>query len=259
MKYKVLISSQDNTVFKEYKAILETSGINKYKKVLISGKKIIDDIISSGKYENPELAVHEEQFDLLKTMYTDELLHRVSIQPFSRTLFSELDIFRTKYPLLIVSLPVIKSWNLKPLKGCTVVLPFQNPVNIGSAIRSARAMGAHQVMVLKESSHPFHPKSIRSSSGTVFTTDLLLGPSMDDFLRIKDLSNLITLDMKGKDITRYSFPSDFMLMPGIEGQGIPPRFRKNGISIPMSSGVESLNAAVSVSIVLWEWKNRVKG
>ena len=33
--------------------------------------------------------------------------------------------------------------------------------------------------------------------------------------------------MNGKDISKFSFPDDFMLLPGIEGEGLPTKLRKH--------------------------------
>ncbi|OHD38857.1 MAG: hypothetical protein A2015_06755 [Spirochaetes bacterium GWF1_31_7] len=254
------ITSKENTKFKEIKSLSENAGIVKNNKILISGKKIILELLRENCVKSMELIVHEDYKETDKELLDciASYKNKNALIVLSKILFNELDIFRTKSPLLIAALPNLDKWNDKTLAGCTVLLPFQNPVNIGSAIRSAAAMGAGRVVLLKEAANPFHPKSIRASSGTVFKVKLLYGPSLDEIIsNTKSYSNLITLDMKGRDLSHFSFPENFILLPGVEGQGLPQKVRNMAISIPMQSGVESLNASVSISIVLWEWKRRI--
>ena len=220
------ITSKENTKFKEIKSLSENAGIVKNNKILISGKKIILELLRENCVKSMELIVHEDYKETDKELLDciASYKNKNALIVLSKILFNELDIFRTKSPLL----------------------------------RSAAAMGAGRVVLLKEAANPFHPKSIRASSGTVFKVKLLYGPSLDEIIsNTKSYSNLITLDMKGRDLSHFSFPENFILLPGVEGQGLPQKVRNMAISIPMQSGVESLNASVSISIVLWEWKRRI--
>jgi tRNA G18 (ribose-2'-O)-methylase SpoU len=117
-------------------------------------------------------------------------------------------------------------------------------------IRSAAAFGAAQVILLAESSHPYHPKTIRASGGAVFRARLLQGPPLKDLPQ--DLP-IIPLSSEGKDITSIEWPHVFGLLPGAEGPGLPEFWRKRAVSIPMQAGVESLNAAVATAIALYVW------
>jgi len=54
----------------------------------------------------------------------------------------------------------------------------------------------------------------------------------------------------------FDFPDAFVLLPGIEGPGLPDELKKTAVSIPLEPGIESLNASISASIALYEWKKR---
>jgi tRNA G18 (ribose-2'-O)-methylase SpoU len=84
----------------------------------------------------------------------------------------------------------------------------------------------------------------------------MLGPSIGE---IEDLCReyaleLIALDAAGEPLPGFSFPRRFLLLPGLEGPGLPESLRSRAISVPISGEVESLNAVVAVSIALYEWK-----
>jgi 16S rRNA (guanine527-N7)-methyltransferase len=135
-------------------------------------------------------------------------------------------------------------------EGCTLFVPFQDPENVGAVIRSAVAFGAAGIILLAEAANPYHPKSVRASGGSVFKAGLREGPSIRDLPQ--DLP-VVPLSKDGKRISDFKFPAKFGLLPGIEGPGLPERFRHAGVSIPISAEVESLNAVVATAIALFEW------
>ena len=119
---------------------------------------------------------------------------------------------------------------------------------MGAVIRSAVAFGAAGIIMLAEAANPYHPKSVRASGGAVFRARLLEGPSIHDLP--EDLP-IVPLSKEGKRISDFKFPAKFGLLPGIEGPGLPDRFRKAAVSIPISQEVESLNAVVATAIALF--------
>ncbi|HXV12834.1 MAG TPA: TrmH family RNA methyltransferase, partial [Candidatus Krumholzibacteria bacterium] len=64
------------------------------------------------------------------------------------------------------------------------------------------------------------------------------------------------LSAHGADVTTFAFPERFAFLPGVEGPGLPERFRKRALSIPMPGAVESLNAATATAIALYVWSRR---
>ena len=171
-------------------------------------------------------------------------------------MFRALDLFGTRRPILLASLPPIAPW-VPGLSGCQLVIPFQEPSNVGAAIRSAAAFGVKNILLLGKSAHPFHPKSIRASSGTVFSSTFFRVKELGEF-KAPGTAQVYALDTKGLDVNRFKFPKDFILVPGVEGPGLPPNFRPDErLTIKMEPGVESLNGATAVSIALFSWYSDV--
>ncbi|MGW8187797.1 MAG: TrmH family RNA methyltransferase, partial [Desulfobacterales bacterium] len=170
-------------------------------------------------------------------------------------LFKTLDVFGTHAPLLLLRIPPIDSW--QPVEGfgngCSLLVPFQDPENVGAVIRSAAAFGARQVILLAESAHPFHPKSLRASGGTVMSIRLRQGPFLKDVPA--DLP-IIALSVEGIDIRDSVFPPSFGLLIGLEGPGLPAIWRRTARCVPINPAVESLNAAAAASVALYEWSRQ---
>jgi tRNA G18 (ribose-2'-O)-methylase SpoU len=139
--------------------------------------------------------------------------------------------------------------------GCTVLVPFQDPENVGAVIRSAVAFGANRVVLLAEAAHPYHPKAVRASGGTVFLAELQSGPPLD---RLPDDPRIVPISAEGADVATFAFPERFGLLVGVEGPGLPARFRDRALSVPMAGRVESLNAATAAAIVLYAWSRRLR-
>ncbi len=242
------ITSDKNKFFLRLKNILSGKGVKKHGITLVFGRKIVDEFLKN--YPSRIDSIIVPQNYNIKSLATCK---NCNIHIMSRKLFKELDVFNTRYPFIVTPVPDIPEFNPseKPPEGCTLLIPFQNPENVGAVIRSATAFNVQQIVILKEAANPFHPKSIRASSGAVFYAPLSSGPS------IKDLSTshnfIITLDMEGKDIRGFNFPRTFMLLPGLEGPGVPENLKTFSLKIPISPHVNSLNATVATSIALYEW------
>ena len=102
-----------------------------------------------------------------------------SLQKYSLSaeLFREIDAFGTNHPVLIVRVPPFPPWDAgASFKGCTLLIPFQEPSNVGAVIRSAAAFGVTN-LVRAEGGCPSLSLQIyegwrkRSVSGSLFSKD----------------------------------------------------------------------------------------
>ena len=187
-----------------------------------------------------------------------DLIRNIQAYSLPTELFREIDAFGTNHPVLVVRVPTFPTWSASaPFKGCTLLIAFQDPGNVGAVIRSAAAFGVTNVVVLKEAAHPFHYKSTRAGGSALLRVPIFDGPSIRELGR--GASPIITLSAGGEDIRKFAFPESFCLLPGLEGPGIPPELRRlKSLSISMERGVESLNAALATGIALYEWQRNRK-
>jgi len=256
------ITSPDNRRFRELKKLLSADGIRKSGTALVSGKKIVTEILENAAIKVEQIILfdgYREESESLNS-YIQDAAGSSRVLILKKSLYNELDPFRTQAPLVVARVPEQPEWDREPGPGCTVLVPFQDPANVGSVIRTAAAFGIKRVVLLREAAHPFHPKAVRSSAGAVFQVRIERGPSITGLsdLASRFTDSFLVLDSGGEDIRSFDFPESFMLLPGIEGPGIPDNLHALRVAVPLHGPVESLNAATAVSIALYEITGRAE-
>jgi TrmH family RNA methyltransferase len=244
------ISSPHNPNFKLWRTLLDSKGVKKEKLCLVSGRKIVPEMLEQCPSLCHELLGEAEHWESLNF----HLPSGLRAYELTSELFKELDEFGTRFPVLVMRLPPIEgSWREdEEPAGLEVLAALGEPQNLGALIRSCEAFGVSRVVLLKECVHPFHPKVIRSSSGSVFRVKMALGPSIEDLQ-----GPLIVLDKGGESLAEFKWPRDLRLLMGEEGRGVPDSLaRQTRVSIPMSGQVESLNAVAATSIALFQYRSK---
>ncbi len=143
----------------------------------------------------------------------------------------------------------------KPKTNFLVLDGLQDPGNVGSLIRTACACGFEYVYLV-ESVRITNSKLIRSSVGTVFDIRVM-ELSRKEFITKANKWDLqiVKADMNGKSIFNFTTNDIVGVVVGNEGQGVSEEISqlcKLSVSIPMKNNVESLNASVSGSIIMYE-------
>ncbi len=142
------------------------------------------------------------------------------------------------------------------LKGNFIVLDrIQDPANVGAIIRSA--LGANFIDVyLIDCADCYDNKVLRSSMGAVFHVNLHKVAELQLVERLRsENQSLICCDMIGENVFKCEFDARCGFVVGNEGRGVSENlkaFASKKVSIPMNSKLESLNAAVSASIVMYQ-------
>ncbi len=151
----------------------------------------------------------------------------------------------------LVHLP--KQQQFAPSEPFLVLDHVQDPSNVGAIIRSALAFNFKQI-VFVGGVYPYLPKIIRSSMGYVFSVCCVV-TNFEEFESQLKASNatLLGATMQGKNIAeiKVKHPAGFVV--GNEGNGVSEQMMNlcsEFVSIPMQNQVESLNVAISASIVM---------
>lgn len=262
---ETVITSPDNAVFKLLRDTLSSKGIKKHGLFLVFGERVVRETLENqpglvrniitGPDYGIELLSSERKLLNEAQKAAPQATHLILAKP----LFSELDLFGTKSMMLALEAPELPVVNLlAPPQGLELVCALGDPSNLGALLRSAAAFSASRVILLRESASPFHPKAVRAASAATATmlTRLARGPAMADIA-----GPMIALNMDGAPIANFAWPQNVRILLGEEGQGVPKDSEPQGssfrlVSIPMASGVESLNATVAASIALFSYRSQ---
>ena len=247
------VSSETNPMFRLAKDLLSGRGIRKHGQALIAGSRIVAEVLA--RHPAEIMAWITPSDGPPPPEGSDPGLTWMRLPG---PLFDAIDATGTKAPLLLARTPAMPEWSdaARWPDGPTLFVPFQDPENVGAVIRSAAAFRAARVVLLKEAAHPFHPKAARAAGPALFAIPLLQGPSLRDLSATT--APLFALSTDGNDLAGHPFPDRFGLVVGLEGPGLPDRFRSEArLRIPIAGDVESLNAATSVAIALYEWRRRI--
>lgn len=134
----------------------------------------------------------------------------------------------------------------------------QDPHNLGAIARTADAAGAHGLIIPERRAAGITPGSVRASAGALEHVKVSRVINLNrtiEVLKDKGLM-IIGLDVDGEtEYTETDLKGPVLLIVGSEGRGLSRLVRENCdriVSIPMSGQLSSLNASVSVAIVLYE-------
>ncbi len=248
------VHSAKNPAFKTWRSLLSGRGVRKRGRALIAGRKVVAEVAAEFGGLVEACLLQEGGDDAPEGLPTTVRCYRLAGK-----LLRDLDPGEAGPPLLVVRVPDMPVWKPEPIEeelGCTLFLPFQDPVNVGAALRSAAAFGVGRVVLLKESAHPFHPRSLQAAGSAPLRVSLLRGPALCD-LDTKALP-CFTLDLTGEPLRGFRFPERFALVPGLEGTGMPDLAGDNTpVYIPISPQMDSLNAATATAIALYHWRIHV--
>lgn len=142
-----------------------------------------------------------------------------------------------------------------------VVVGLQDPGNLGTILRSAEAFGSAGVVLGEGTVSPFNSKVIRASAGSIFRLPAVLAKSAGGLegvaakLRGQNVRLIATSSHKGTALDQANLTRPAAVFIGSEGSGLPRILLAQVdelIAIPHTQQVESLNAGVAGSIVLYE-------
>ena len=135
---------------------------------------------------------------------------------------------------------------------------LQDPGNLGTIFRTAEAAGATGILLSSDSVDVYNPKVIRSTMGSVYRMPFVYVEHLPETLEVLAEAGIhsYAAHLKGKnsyDQEDYTRGTAFLI--GNEGNGLRDEVADVAecyIKIPMCGEVESLNAAVASSVLMFE-------
>lgn len=132
----------------------------------------------------------------------------------------------------------------------------QDPGNVGTLLRSAEATGFRRVICIAGTVDVFNPKVVRAAMGAHFRLPITQDIAWDEAPTLLAADNVYAA-VAGASMPYYAadWRQPAAVVIGNEAGGVSPaglRIATKHISIPMAQPVESLNAAVAGSIIMFE-------
>ena len=139
-----------------------------------------------------------------------------------------------------------------------VACDVQDPGNLGAIVRVAEAAGAAGLLAAGRSADPFGWKALRGSMGSALRLPIATFPSVDAAIsRAREAACRVvaTVPRDGQSLYDADLRRRIAVLIGSEGEGLAHAITSmadDRVTIPMSAPVESLNAAVTAALVLYE-------
>lgn len=257
----MLISSRQNPLFKQLKALNSRAGRAKSELYLLEGVRLVEEAIAAGiPIQHAIYSSHLERSQRGLDCLAEISALGVAPQLLDDKLFCELaNTERPQGILIAASLPTtlasdMEFWSAGAL--WLIIDGVQDPGNLGTILRTAEALGVERVVALKGTVDPYNEKVIRSAMGAIFRLPILHDQS--DELVLKQLRQqtvqiVVSALSESVPYNRVAYRQRLALVVGNEGAGVTPFWVEAAelvVQIPIVGQAESLNVAVATGILL---------
>ncbi len=248
MKY---ITSVDNKIILKAASLKEKKYREKYGLYLTEGKRAVYDALSAGA-EIDCVFVKEGDSAALSALEGDFEVYGIDDRLMNK-------VCGTVTPQSIAAIIKIKKPEYRPLTFAVILDGISDPGNLGTIIRTCAACGYGDIF-LCGCTDPYNPKCVRAAMGGINYVRLYEDYAANVIKYVKSQGlKIMCADMGGTNIFECGLDSDkYALVIGNEARGVSEGFFAAAditVSLPMKN-VESLNAAVSASVIMYYLRNR---
>lgn len=254
----IRIESEDNSRLKLVRKLATKKHRDQEGRFIIEGINLVEEAIR--KHVQLDMIIMAEDF-----RYDEDRLRLSDIAELcvvSRAIYEKLsDAGNGSGVMAVARKQAYTVENLDELSDSANVLVLdrvQDPGNIGTMIRTAVAAGYELVVVCKGTADIYSPKVLRATAGMVFHIPMFFTndakETAEQMQRIgKRLC--VTVPRGGVPYFERDLSKGVALVIGNEGNGISDELIEladEKLTIPMNGEIESLNAAISAAILMYE-------
>jgi TrmH family RNA methyltransferase len=260
------IEGRHNPLIKQLRLAFSRAELTEGGDCAIEGLRILEEAIRSG------LRFSAVFFRESAQERAERLLPQIGAQVETLLLPDKLfdSLVPSESPQGVAALVRLKTFSIDDLIERTQVGPMiglaglQDPGNLGTILRSAEAFGCAGIALGEGTVSVYNSKVVRASAGSVFRLPMIHGHGKVAAAKLKDVVGklrsqgvrlLATSSHKGTPLDQADLKSAAAIFFGNEGSGLPRDLMAEMdevVVIPHSEQVESLNAGVAASIVLYE-------
>src|ERR1039458_491427 len=252
------IHSGQNARVKELRRAFGEAAPNAEGEVAVEGMHIVEEAIRSG------LRLATVFFSESAKERAHKLLPQLSSHTEALLLPDEVfaSAVPSETPQGVAALVHVKSFALDemfvPAPALLVAIAgLQDPGNLGTIARSAEAFEVTGLLLGERTVSPWNWKAVRASAGSLFRLPALkieLATALRE-MKARGVRVLTTSSHKGTAITEVDLRAPVAFIVGGEGAGVPKDVLAQAdevVAIPHSSKVDSRNAGIAASILLYE-------
>ena len=236
-----MIESINNEQIKEIRKLNDKKYRDESNLFLVEGDHLVKEAYKAGVLKKLILTEDTYDFDVEKLLVTDKVIKSIS------------ELNNTK----VIGVCSKLSTNLDLSKNVLILDGVQDPGNLGTIIRSCVAFNINNLVLSETSVDLYNSKVIRSTQGMIFNINIIRDDLKNTIKFLKDNDYIIygTNVNNGIDVKDVKKDKKYAIILGNEGNGISNKINAlvdKNIYIKMNEKCESLNVAVSGSIILYE-------
>ncbi len=254
------VAGRHNLRLKELRLAFRRAELTANGECAIEGVKLLEEALRSGQH--PESVFFSESARPLAEKLLPQINARTETLVLPNALFNSM--VPSDAPQGVAALLKLRTFSAAQLlerssDGPLIVAAgLQDPGNLGTILRSAEAFGAAGVFLTEGTVSPYNSKVLRGSAGSIFRLPFLQISSAEliPLMRARGIRLLATSSHQGTPLPRISWTPPAAIFIGNEGAGLSRELTRQmdeTLAIPHAAQVESLNAGVAASIVLYEW------
>lgn len=214
--------------------------------------------------------VEEAPEDLLEAVYCSEsfaarpehesLLRRLQPERMADSVFAAVS--ETQTPQGILAVVRQRHWELSDLTGggrpLLILESIQDPGNLGTMLRTGEGAGIGGIVANRETVDLYNPKTVRATMGSVYRVPFWVAGELPDALAQIRANGyrIYAAHLQGAcDYTETDYTGPCAFLIGNEGNGLTEAaagLADATIRIPMEGRVESLNAAIAATLLIYE-------
>jgi TrmH family RNA methyltransferase len=253
------VSGRHNQRLKELRLAFRRAELTAQGECAIEGVKLLEEALRS--CQHLETLFFSESARPLAEKFLPQIKARTETLILPNALFNS--IVPSDTPQGVAALLKLQAYSSSQLLDRSNHGPFvvaaglQDPGNLGTILRSAEAFGAAGIFLTEGTVSPYNSKVLRASAGSFFRLPLLRIPSAEltPLLKRAGIRLLATSSHNGTALPKIDWTLPLAIFIGNEGAGLSPELTRQmdeTLVVPQAAQVESLNAGVAASIVLYE-------
>ena len=258
-----LITSKDNEIIKNIKKLKDKKYRNEQKEFIIEGIKLIEEAIE----ENVNIKMiivcegcADEGSIEQKLLYQIAKYNCIYV---SEKVFSSITDVKTPQGMLaVIEMKNSEEKSINYDEDIIFALDgIQDPGNLGTILRTIDSVGLTQVIVSKDTVDAYNPKVVRSTMGAIFRVKVIESQDLIRTMRNikKHKFEIIATSLETNNSIYNIDLSRKVIIIGNEANGVSKEIMNiadGKTKIPMLGKTESLNAAVSASVIAYEYVRR---